>query len=90
MLPSVVAFLAIEAAATVAADFVLPAFARRIQRATWPGRVALFGVAAVVATAAATRPVAARRVAQSVALSQLPRVAAALGARTSAHCPAAP
>lgn len=81
MLAHVAVLVAMEAASRVTSRYMVPAFARRLEQASWPGRVALCGAAAVVGISAlATRPTLARGLVQSVALAQAGRAVTSLRA----------
>lgn len=80
MLAHVAVLVAMEAASHVTSRYVVPAFARRLEQASWPGRVALCGAAVVGISALATRPTLARGLVQSVALSQAGRAVTSLRA----------
>ncbi len=79
MLAHFAVLVAMEAASAVTSRYVLPAFTRRLERASVPGRIALCGAAAAVGLSAlATRPTFARGVVQSLALSQAGRAVTSL------------
>jgi hypothetical protein len=81
MLAHFAILVAMEAASSVTFRYVLPAFTRRLERASLPGRFALCGAAAAVGLSAlATRPTLARGIVQSLALSQAGRAVTSLRA----------